>query len=232
VIQKALQYINDLVKPEVVTVDGKDYSDRSLHPVVDGRCITPVQCHTLEGLARAYDRRNAPWIISIESPSSAAIITQDLNGSLKHDVIARATAITGSFNFGHWMSQEQMLIDLQTNFVLDDALKNITKIIGNVADSAIRTSKDDGVTQELVVKQGVSLKSSEVIVNPAKLRPYRTFHEVEQPASAYVLRAKSAGEQVQFALFAAEGERWQHEAILAIEGWLKERLPEGTEIIM
>jgi len=64
------------------------------------------------------------------------------------------------------------------------------------------------------------------VPNPVTLRPYRTFSEVEQPASQFVFRMKTGGSSPSCALFNADGGAWALEAIENIKRWLSDRLPE------
>ncbi|WP_235888509.1 RusA family crossover junction endodeoxyribonuclease [Streptococcus pneumoniae] len=57
--------------------------------------------------------------------------------------------------------------------------------------------------------------------NPVTLRPYRTFSEVEQPASLFVFRIDK---QANMALFEADGKRWVADAVGNIAAYLKEQL--------
>ena len=68
-----------------------------------------------------------------------------------------------------------------------------------------------------------------VVPNPVTLAPYRTFLEVEQPASKFIFRIKEGG---QLALFEADGGAWQHEAILNIKNYLIEQLKDNNVIIL
>jgi hypothetical protein len=55
-----------------------------------------------------------------------------------------------------------------------------------------------------------------------ELRPYRTFREIEQPASKFVLRVKRGGEGQKpgCALFEADGGFWKLEAIENIRKYI------------
>lgn len=54
------------------------------------------------------------------------------------------------------------------------------------------------------------------------LRPYRTFREVEQPASEFVFRLRSLNGEVPWcALFEADGGKWKLDAVLKIKAWLE-----------
>lgn len=66
------------------------------------------------------------------------------------------------------------------------------------------------------------------------LRPYRTFREVEQPASRFVLRLQSGqGDGMpKAALFEADGGAWRLTAIEAIARWLRTaQMPDALAII-
>lgn len=56
---------------------------------------------------------------------------------------------------------------------------------------------------------------------PAKLRPYRTFLAVEQPASLFILRMREGG---QCALFEADGGLWRETARQNIRNYFEYEL--------
>lgn len=60
--------------------------------------------------------------------------------------------------------------------------------------------------------------------------PFRTFIEIEQPESEFLLRAKKGYEGIEFALFEADGGAWKKEAIDNIAAYLKENLKEIEHI--
>lgn len=70
------------------------------------------------------------------------------------------------------------------------------------------------------------------VPNPVKLRPYRTFHEVEQPASDFIFRMKSE-RGISCALFEADGGAWENAAMANIKNYLEFELAdvEGFTVI-
>jgi hypothetical protein len=60
-----------------------------------------------------------------------------------------------------------------------------------------------------------------------KLAPYRTFREIAQPASLFVLRLQTSrhGDKPECALFEADGGQWKLEAIQALATYLRTALP-------
>ena len=90
---------------------------------------------------------------------------------------------------------------------------------------------DDGVTQQITAKTGIKLENVPV-PNPVRLAAFRTFREVEQPESVYVLRLRRGPKLPQVALFIADGDAWKLEAMTRVFDFLKGALPEGTRLIV
>ena len=85
---------------------------------------------------------------------------------------------------------------------------------------AIAQYGDDGVSQKATIKTGIASKGEVLVPNPVKLRPYRTFLEVEQPESAFVFRMRDDNGRVECALFGADGGAWKNAAMKSIKEYL------------
>jgi hypothetical protein len=135
------------------------------------------------------------------------------------------------FRFGQFMNVEDFIIALQSMFVQDENTAAILKIVGNIKDEAVNQYSDDGVTQAVTARAGISRVEVVPVPNPVTLRPYRTFMEVEQPASTFVFRMQSGkGQQPSCALYEADGRMWSLTAIKSIKSWLSDKIP-GIKII-
>jgi len=120
------------------------------------------------------------------------------------------------------------VIAAQTLIVADDERARLLAVVGNVGAEQISTSTDDGISQTVAVKAGVTLVKKKQIENPFMLRPHRTFAEVQQPASPFILRARQATENAMpmLALFECDNGVWQIDAIAAIAEWLRLKVGE------
>ena len=105
----------------------------------------------------------------------------------------------------------------------------VLKYASNVTTTVEANTEDDGVTQAVTVRKGIAGKGVDVLPNPVTLRPYRTFTEVEQPASRFVFRCKD-NNGVTFALVEADGGAWRGEAIRNIKAFMESRVPGLTVI--
>ncbi|GHU76479.1 hypothetical protein AGMMS49992_22230 [Clostridia bacterium] len=151
---------------------------------------------------------------------SVRITTQLRGRSKERYTIAECEFTPDRIPFGQWIDAEEMIILLQTRFVKTEALEMVMKIIGNLNQEQAVQTADDGVSQRVTIKSGVAMMSSTTFKNPVPLKPYRTFLEVEQVESPFVLRIKEGGK---VALFDADGGMWMLEARENIRKYIDER---------
>ena len=133
------------------------------------------------------------------------------------------------FQFDQYQNLETMIINLQTYFEDTPDRQELLKVIGNVRSEKVKQHSDDGVSQLTIIKDGLKLAEAK-IPNPLTLKPYRTFLEIEQPESVFVCRAGEYHEEVQIALFEADGGIWKLFAMRDIRNFLEHQLP-GVTII-
>ena len=68
-----------------------------------------------------------------------------------------------------------------------------------------------------------------IVPNPVKLRPYRTFAEIEQPQSSYVFRIQDGDHGPSFKLVEADGGLWKNAVMKKIKEYLEFELSEELE---
>jgi hypothetical protein len=122
-----------------------------------------------------------------------------------------------------WYSLELFIVALQSLFVPTDSLKSIIDVVGNLANENIQENKDDGFSQTLQVRSGISSRSRVKIENPVRLMPWRTFREVQQPISEFVLRFSKDKEGIKASLWEADGGVWRFFAMQSVGAWLNEK---------
>lgn len=141
---------------------------------------------------------------------------------------AKARSTRRPFAFGQWMKMEDFIIALQSDFyrpedVPDDS-EAIIDLLGKVASETIKTNEDDGFSQTIQIRSGLTTKENVTVENPVRVHPWRTFGELSQPRTLAVLRFRQIGDGVpSVALFESGGESWRLEAIEAIQDWLRIR---------
>jgi hypothetical protein len=137
-----------------------------------------------------------------------------------------ANAQACAFKFGHFYQHENFMIALQSLFV-EDAMRNgLISVIGNIKAETGVTVADDGMAQVVTSKAGIALVAPSVVPNPILLAPWRTFREIAQPESLFVIRLAAGEKLPTVALFEADGAGWQLDAIASIKDYLRGKLPD------
>lgn len=102
----------------------------------------------------------------------------------------------------------------------------LLKVVGNVKEENVRETGDNGIAQAVTIKTGVASAADVLVPNPVSLAPYRTFLEVEQPASSFIFRMKDGPSG---AIFEADGGAWRNQAIANVREYLATELESEIE---
>lgn len=226
-IKEALEHILNLKKPEIVTVDERNYSLDKLNPVYEPEIKTlnvNSLCSMVDYIVSDVDSNENPCIIHVESPTVVSLRSAVFGDFSQRETMLQANALVPGFTFGQWYDNESFIIALQSKFQVTPDLQTILAVVGNVTDGSVRTYGDDGVSQTVQAKVGVAKVADVAVPNPVLLQPYRTFVEVEQPASHFVFRMRSGRETPEMALFEADGGAWKNKAMLNIRGYFEDKL--------
>ena len=239
-LKEALQYVvglgNDSQKTEVLEIHGKTYANRQLIRYGSPERAEPVRTSSLVSMVEYIARCNHEFpadlkmLIHVVDPKTVRLIS-GLDKERKRECLFECRAETSEFSFEYWYDQERFLIELQANFQPNPDLNLLLKFSGNVEKQNTQSYSDDGTTQVATARIGVTSKSDVVVPNPVTLIPYRTFQEVDQPASQFVFRLGNK-EEPTFALFEAENNIWKNDAVSNIKLFFKESLDPLPEEIL
>ena len=236
--KEAIEKIESLVKDSfIVQVDGKTYSARDLNPVLYEPKAKAVAVATLTGFVDFVERNideldliNS-YIAVIDSPQSVALCSTLLDQQREREILLTASLDSNmkTFPFGTFMPQEEFIIKLHSLFEKKegDDFDYVALMVSKIVQADTADTDDDGITQHVTVKRGISgaLKEKGNIKPIVRLSPYRTFREIAQPESQFLLRIRTDDEgSVQAALFEADGGAWRNEARLRIAAYLKEHI--------
>lgn len=225
-IRAALEYINGLKEPTIKEIDGNTYSDKPLERISYIPYAGAIEMKTLssfvEYIKANIDEMSDKMIVHVVSPTEVRLYSA-LDMDRKREYLVKVNAELPDFRFGNFIDHESFVIALQSKFVPNDDRDLVLKFAGTVEDGTVAQYGDDGVTQKATVKTGLASKADAVVPNPVNLIPYRTFLEVQQPASDFIFRMKSAN-GVQCAIFEADGGAWKNKAMNNIKEYLKNEL--------
>ena len=229
-IKEALEYIVGLKKPEILEIGGQTYSDKSLQRVSYIPEASPLMVSTLtsfvEYIKSEVDSMAEKMIVHVVSPTRVCLMSQ-LNEDRGREYLISAEAEIPSFRYGQYMGHENFLIALQSQFIPGEDRDLLLKFAGTVENGTVAQYGDDGVTQKATIKTGIASKGEAIVPSPVKLRPFRTFIEVEQPESAFIFRMRqNERDGVECALFEADGGAWKNAAMKNIKEYLQYELAE------
>lgn len=226
----ALQYVVGLKTAEVLDINGGKYVDKNVQRVDKEIRASAIQMNTLTSLVdylkAGVDSMADKMLVQVVSPMKVRVLSM-LDADRKREELVDVEAMIPDFEYGRYMGNERFIIALQSKFIANDDRALLLQFAGTVKDESIAQYGDDGVTQKATIKTGITSVGDAVVPNPVKLRPFRTFIEVEQPESAFVFRMRQAeGHGVECAIFEADGGAWKNAAMKSIKEYLQYELAE------
>lgn len=226
----AVKAIQDSVETKQIQIGEIQYATREVFIPPDDPLPDVLTLHTLTGLVDYISVQAGITIeaVHVLSCTEVRIIGPIEGRARKRPVYARAVVAGSSrFRFDQYQPAEEFVIGLQSGFVDSDARRQVLALAGNLRDEAVQQVGDDGVTQTVTVRKGVSLAQAAVVPNPVYLAPYRTFGEVEQPESPFIFRVKRKDSELpQVALYETADRSWELKAIKLIRQFLQDAMPD------
>lgn len=224
--REALEYLVTLgeEKEPIITLPQGTYSTVSLSRVTESKAKY-LSISTLTGfvdyIKSNIDAIDTKLLIHVASPTVVKLYGP-LNADRERENYLNAEAdLPNNIRYENFLDTEQFNIMLQSSFVNKGDREVLLKYTGLIKDEAVKTTGDDGISQQVTVKTGVASVGQALVPNPVTLAPYRTFPEIEQPESKFIFRMKDGPRA---AIYEADGGAWRNTAILSIKEYLQEQL--------
>lgn len=229
-LKEAIEKIVSLAEAKTFEIDGRTYSDRTLHRI-DPPFYTPEEkslC-SLDGLVKLLKAEynkivEAPLFINVVSARRIDVFSTYTDKYFRHNLY-RVTSPTPQVNFG-WCDYETAMISIRSQFVPNEGTEYLLGLLSKITDENSVQTSDNGLSQTVEVKKGISLKAKEELKRRISLRPFRTFLEVEQPESEFILRLQEGG---RVGLFEADGGAWELRAKQNVSEYLEQELADLIE---
>ena len=228
--------LNELKRPEVMSINGHNYITvgnriELVKPVLPEKIVKPdtFTAFSLDGLIdyiksdvdgifKDAERRH---IVRVTSPTKVEVISPTTGYWMERIIVAQCAAVVPDITFGRFMDTDDFQIMVQTSFEDSDNRAIVLKLAGSVRKEQSMQTADDGTSQKVTINTGVATASDVIVKNPVILTPFRTFREVHQPESPFILRFN---EDARAALFTGDGSAWKLEAVANIAEYLKANL--------
>lgn len=230
-LKEALNWLKDEFKEtQFYDENGERYSNESLYKIKEP-IRRELETYSLIGLVDFlkddFDG-DEKLVVQVMNEKKVFVETK-LNNNKDREAVIVALADVPDKILNSYMDIEQFNIQLQSLFVESDTRKRVLSIVGNLRTENVKNVGDNGTTQQVETRRGVTMAQEEVIPNPVALKPFRTFTEVPQPESMFVFRLREIGGGVQAALFEADGGAWRNQARLSIKDYLKKHLKDDID---
>lgn len=166
-----------------------------------------------------YDKTRL--FFAVMNPSEVLLMSSPdpINENIQF-TFATAKLQVDNFKFGNWYDLESFIINLLSLFERTEQRDATIEMMANIANEHVIQNTDDKFSQSLQVRTGLTIKANEKVENPVSLVPYRTFREIEQTGSNFILRYQNRNGKIEAALFEGDGGTWKLDAILRIKDWL------------
>ena len=223
-----IEKIEEMTGPKTVDTVFGTYSDKRLYRIED-ELVDTISLSSLSGLATMIKQEMndfiIPLFVRVSSPEKVDVlgaVRDDMQREMPYTAIAKFIR----FDYDRYISIENMIIGLKSRFAPTEDRDYLVQLLGNITDQQSVQTKDDGITQSATVKSGIQLVGEQRIKPIVSLKPYRTFLEVEQPESDFLIRLKDGSA----ALFEADGGAWEREAVKNVADKLRELLEDVPNV--
>ena len=142
--------------------------------------------------------------------------------------VAKATDVPG---WDDSVKFEEAQIALRTRFQHTADADYALKLLSDISTGAKVVYNDNGIATTVTTQKGVALQTNTQIKPLLSLRPYRTFQEVEQPESIFLLRVNERG----ISFTEADGGMWKLKARETVKEYFRkafeEEISAGTVVV-
>ena len=240
-LQKFIEHIQKTTQPIITEVDGSTFRITSDGDVKE---ILPTIFHpdtlplnSLDAMIKMVkteaSEQDAPLYITIPNHMTVRCFGQPDAEERYHRQVyyeANATDVPG-WAEKNTLGFEEAQIALRTRFQETPDTLYAMKLVSDISLGANVIYNDNGIATTITTQKGVALQTNAPIRPLVQLRPYRTFQEVEQPESIFLIRVSDRG----ISFIEADGGMWKLAARETIKTFLEERLSqevtEGSVII-
>ena len=204
--------IVSLKETKIFEINGQTYADASLTripPHVDRPdCISVSGLDSICKLIRTeLEKVGTTIMVQVKSNDTVEVMTTYLS-DFSRNTLYRAKADAPGLRTG-FRGREVALIELRSLCIPNEGTAYLLDLLSRMTNENSVSTNDNGVTQTVEARQGVALNAVVEIKPRVMLRPFRTFLEVEQPESEFLLRV-DPDEGIGF--FEADGGIWKLEA--------------------
>jgi hypothetical protein len=231
-IKEAIEKILDLADPRFEDRFGVRYCTQKLYPI-NPPMAPYLEVASLTGVVDYFraqpdgELAKGAYIV-IHDTTEVVVFSPITTPDKVREKLVEASFDPPGVDLRNWTPIEEFLLALQSTFVTTENRDKLLTLLGSVKDVSEADYTDNGVTQRVVRKNGLHIGSEAAVHSSVILAPYRTFPEIEQPESPFILRLRKNRhtDGVDAMLSLADGGAWTIVARARIKEFLNTHLPE------
>ena len=228
-LRDAIEKIAELAGVKTFCVDGKTYADSKVfevRPALDKP--EKKELTSLDALVKLVKTEAVsilgihPLFITVnkfDEVNCFTAINRDERNERAELYTAKAADVVG-WNPETKLGFEQAQIAIQTRFQKTADRDYILRLCSQITCGSKVTYNDNGMATSVVTQKGVALQASETIKPLVSLKPFRTFQEVDQPESLFLIRVDERG----ISFIEADGGMWKLAARQTVRNFVEESL--------
>ena len=231
-LKAMIEKIENMAGPKVYHIGEEDFASQELVRVEPKKDFPKSICLTgLDSVCKMVRNEAADLfpedqiLIQVADYRTVKVFTT-LDGEMDRYSLYICEADTPRVRSNGFMTHEEAVVQLRSLYIPNEDLTYLLKLLSGISTESKITSNDNGVSQTVEAKSGVALTASVEVRPYVNLQPFRTFLEVNQPESLFLLRLKEGGN---VGLFEADGGVWKLEATRNIAEYFEEHLKDLIE---
>lgn len=231
-LKEAIEKIQEMSQPMIISqgehtyviTKGGDFSEIRNSPDM----IQSINLSSLAALVTFVQQEAIDLVdklfISVDGPTTVNCFTsprEDAQQLRTYLYCATATDVPGwseKVNMGF----EEAIIALRTRFQHTPDLEYALQLLSSITSGSKVTLNDNGIATSVVTQRGIALQDNAAIRPIVNLRPYRTFMEVDQPESSFLIRVSERA----ISFVEADGGMWRLSARQTVQSYLCDALEE------
>ena len=235
-LKEMINRIVELAAPTTYEIDGRTYSSEDLKRIDPPKYKPePINVTGLDSICRLVQNESKAVgrkiFIRISAYNKVTVFST-FDDQYERAYLYRCEADTPSVTVNRFSPYENAVIELRSLYIPNDDTNYLLKLLGSITSESKVTSSDNGVTQTVEAKSGIALSQMVEVKSRVSLKPFRTFIEVDQPESEFLLRISGDGK---IGLYEADGGVWKLEATRNIAEYFEKELEgliESGEVVV
>lgn len=236
-LKEAIKEIERMAAPTFHEIDGSVFCNQQMEHIMDKkpmpRCIDLTGLDSVCKMVRnEADHIGLQIFIQVKDYHNVSVFTS-LDSDEDRLYLYKCAADTPAVTMGRFMAYENAVIELRSLYIPNEGTEYLLQLLSSISSESKVTSSDNGVTQQVEARSGIALNSMVKIQPRVTLQPFRTFIEVDQPASEFLLRISDRGE---IGFFPADGGVWKLEATRNVAAYFEDKLKDlidaGTVVVI